>query len=327
MPRTALYAGSFDPVTNGHVDVIRGAAKLADRLLIAIGTHPGKQPLFPVEERLEMLRAVCDPIARKEKITIETMTFNNLVVAAAKRAGATLLIRGLRDGTDFDYEMQMAGMNAEMARKSRRYFCPHRPDPPDHRHFGAADRCDGRRCIRLRAGAGRQETRRPVRAQILIPTRSIRCFVLPRSHCCWPLSWRRPPTLSRGRTRCPRNDQGQYRHPPAPRSRARPCRPAAHARARGFYNNVPFHRVIDGFMAQTGDGQRGDGTGGSKYPDLKAGVLQGAVPARRRRHGAQGHSVDSREQPVLHHVRRCAEPERPIHRHRRSGERHGRVDK
>jgi pantetheine-phosphate adenylyltransferase len=124
MPRTALYAGSFDPVTNGHVDVIRGAAKLADRLLIAIGTHPGKQLLFPVEERLEMLRAVCEPIARKEKISIETMTFNNLVVSAAKRAGATLLIRGLRDGTDFNYEMQMAGMNAEMSPKIQTVFLP-----------------------------------------------------------------------------------------------------------------------------------------------------------------------------------------------------------
>jgi pantetheine-phosphate adenylyltransferase len=127
MPRTALYAGSFDPVTNGHVDVIRGSAKLADRVLVAIGTHPGKQPLFPVDDRLEMLRLVCEPIARKEKVQIEIMTFSNLVVSAAKRAGATLLIRGLRDGTDFDYEMQMAGMNAEMAPKIQTIFLPASP--------------------------------------------------------------------------------------------------------------------------------------------------------------------------------------------------------
>jgi pantetheine-phosphate adenylyltransferase len=124
MPRTALYAGSFDPVTNGHVDVIRGAARLADRVVIAIGTHPGKQPLFSVEDRLEMLRLICEPIAKKEKMQIETMTFNNLVVAAARRVGATLLIRGLRDGTDFNYEMQMAGMNAEMAPKIQTVFLP-----------------------------------------------------------------------------------------------------------------------------------------------------------------------------------------------------------
>jgi len=127
MPRTALYAGSFDPVTNGHLDVIRAACKLADRLVIAIGTHPGKQPLFAVEDRLEMLRAVGDPIARKEKVAIETMTFNDLVVSAAKRAGATLLIRGLRDGSDFDYEMQMAGMNGEMAPKIQTVFLPASP--------------------------------------------------------------------------------------------------------------------------------------------------------------------------------------------------------
>jgi pantetheine-phosphate adenylyltransferase len=127
MPRTALYAGSFDPVTNGHVDVIRGAAKLCDRLVIAIGTHPGKQPLFTVEARLEMLRAICDSIAKKEKVTIETTTFNDLVVSAAKRAGATILIRGLRDASDFDYEMQMAGMNGTLSAKIQTVFLPATP--------------------------------------------------------------------------------------------------------------------------------------------------------------------------------------------------------
>jgi pantetheine-phosphate adenylyltransferase len=127
MPRTALYAGSFDPVTNGHVDVIRGAAKLCDRLVIAIGTHLGKQPLFTVEARLEMLRAICDSIAKKEKVTIETVTFNDLVVSAAKRAGATILIRGLRDASDFDYEMQMAGMNGSLSAKIQTVFLPATP--------------------------------------------------------------------------------------------------------------------------------------------------------------------------------------------------------
>lgn len=127
MPRTALYAGSFDPITNGHLDVVRAACRLSDRLVLAIGTHPGKQPLFPVEERLEMLRKVCEPVAKKEKTEIDIMTFNGLVVAAAKRAGATLLVRGLRDGKDFDYEMQMAGMNAEMAPKIQTVFLPASP--------------------------------------------------------------------------------------------------------------------------------------------------------------------------------------------------------
>jgi pantetheine-phosphate adenylyltransferase len=127
MPRTALYAGSFDPVTNGHIDVIRAACRLADRLVIAIGTHPGKQALFSVEERLEMLHKICEPIGKKEKIAIDSMTFSDLVVSAAKRAGATLLIRGLRDATDFDYEMQMAGMNGEMAPKIQTVFLPASP--------------------------------------------------------------------------------------------------------------------------------------------------------------------------------------------------------
>ncbi len=127
MPRTAFYAGSFDPITNGHLDVIRAACRLADRLVIAIGTHPGKQPLFSVQERLDMLKEICTPIGKKEKVEIETATFDKLVVSAAKKAGATILIRGLRDGSDFDYEMQMAGMNGEMAPRIQTVFLPASP--------------------------------------------------------------------------------------------------------------------------------------------------------------------------------------------------------
>ena len=127
MPRTAFYAGSFDPVTNGHVDVIRAACRLADRLVIAIGTHPGKQPLFSIQDRLDMLKEICAPIGKKENVEIETATFDKLVVSAAKKAGATMLIRGLRDGSDFDYEMQMAGMNGEMAPKIQTVFLPASP--------------------------------------------------------------------------------------------------------------------------------------------------------------------------------------------------------
>src|SRR2546429_507116 len=111
MPRTALYAGSFDPVTNGHLAVIRQAARPTDRLVLAIGISPGKAPLFPVEERLSMLVEACGPIARAAGCELAVVTFDDLVVAAARREGASTLIRGLRDGTDLDYEMQMAGMN------------------------------------------------------------------------------------------------------------------------------------------------------------------------------------------------------------------------
>jgi pantetheine-phosphate adenylyltransferase len=127
MPRVALYAGSFDPVTNGHIDVVRQAVRLADRLVLAIGVHPGKAPLFSAEERLAMLLETCAPIARQAGCGLDCVTFDDLVVSAAERAGANMLIRGLRDGTDLDYEMQMAGMNGAMAPDIQTVFLPASP--------------------------------------------------------------------------------------------------------------------------------------------------------------------------------------------------------
>lgn len=124
MARIALYAGSFDPVTNGHLDVVRRAVRLANSLVLAIGVHPGKTPLFPAEERVAMLEATCGPIAREQGCQLSCITFSGLVVTAAETAGATLLIRGLRDGTDFDYEMQLAGMNGTMAPGIQTVFLP-----------------------------------------------------------------------------------------------------------------------------------------------------------------------------------------------------------
>jgi pantetheine-phosphate adenylyltransferase len=128
MVRTALYAGSFDPVTNGHLDVVRQAARLADKLVLAIGVHPGKKPLFSADDRIAMLEQTCGPIARREKCKLACITFDNLVITAARKQGATLLIRGLRDATDFDYEMQMAGMNETMAPKIQTVFLPASPE-------------------------------------------------------------------------------------------------------------------------------------------------------------------------------------------------------
>jgi pantetheine-phosphate adenylyltransferase len=127
MERIGYYAGSFDPITNGHLDVLRAGAKLCDRLIVAIGVHPGKQPLFDVAERRAMIEKASASIASQAKITIVTATFGNLVVDAAKKAKATILIRGLRDGTDFDYEMPMSGMNAEMAPRIQTVFIPATP--------------------------------------------------------------------------------------------------------------------------------------------------------------------------------------------------------
>src|SRR6516225_1238968 len=100
--RIALFAGSFDPITNGHLDVVGKAVRFADRLVLAVGIHPGKTPLFSADERLAMIDEICAPIARAAGCEISVATFADLVVNAARRAGATLLVRGVRDGTDFD---------------------------------------------------------------------------------------------------------------------------------------------------------------------------------------------------------------------------------
>jgi pantetheine-phosphate adenylyltransferase len=124
---TAFYAGSFDPVTNGHVDVLTRAFSLFPRVVIAIGIHPGKQPLFSADERADMLRAVAEPLAQAVDSQVDVTPFADLAVEAAARHGAGVLLRGLRDGTDFDYEMQLAGMNAAMAPAIQTVFLPASP--------------------------------------------------------------------------------------------------------------------------------------------------------------------------------------------------------
>jgi pantetheine-phosphate adenylyltransferase len=126
-PRIALFTGSFDPVTNGHLDVVRRASRLVDTLVVAIGVHSSKAPIFTVEERREMLEAVCGPVVREGGAALEVTTFSDLAVDAARRHGATLIVRGLRDGTDYDYEVPMAAMNETMAPDVLTVFVPASP--------------------------------------------------------------------------------------------------------------------------------------------------------------------------------------------------------
>ena len=127
MKRIGFTSGSFDPVTSGHMDVIARVARMVDSLVIGIGVHPGKTPLFSPQEKIEMLKAETAGVAKETGCSIEIVTFDNLTVDAAKAAGATTIFRGLRDGTDFDYEMQMAGMNGAMAPGIDTVFLPASP--------------------------------------------------------------------------------------------------------------------------------------------------------------------------------------------------------
>jgi pantetheine-phosphate adenylyltransferase len=127
MPRIAFYPGSFDPVTNGHLDVVRQSVILCDRLIVAVGVHSGKKPLFSTDERLEMVRDVFAPVAAKAGCAFDATTYDNLTIAAAQQSGASIMIRGLRDGTDLDYEMQLAGMNQAMAPDVHTLFVPASP--------------------------------------------------------------------------------------------------------------------------------------------------------------------------------------------------------
>ena len=127
MTRVGFFSGSFDPMTNGHLDVIEHAAALCDRLVVGVGSNPNKAALFTVEERLKLIREAAAPIMKKARCELDVVEFTGLAIEAARKAGATLIFRGLRDGTDFDYEMQMAGMNGAMAPQIQTVFLPASP--------------------------------------------------------------------------------------------------------------------------------------------------------------------------------------------------------
>jgi pantetheine-phosphate adenylyltransferase len=113
--RVGLYPGTFDPVTNGHLDVIARAARLLDKLVVGVAINTGKGPLFSLEERVELVEAEIAQIATQNGMVIEVMPFDTLLVHFARKVGASMIVRGLRAVSDYDYEVQMAGMNYRMA--------------------------------------------------------------------------------------------------------------------------------------------------------------------------------------------------------------------
>lgn len=123
----AFYPGSFDPLTNGHLDVLIQALAIAPTVVVGIGINPNKQPTFSFDERAVLIRESLAGVLPGRKDDIEVVAFQNLVVDAARKFDAKILIRGLRDGTDLDYEMQMAGMNRQMAPDVQTVFLPAAP--------------------------------------------------------------------------------------------------------------------------------------------------------------------------------------------------------
>ena len=108
--RTGVYPGTFDPITLGHMDIIRRGAKLVDRLVIGVTTNPSKSPMFSVEERMAMVRREVAGLGEE----IEIVSFDSLLMDFAERQGASMIVRGLRAVADFEYEYQMAGMNQQL---------------------------------------------------------------------------------------------------------------------------------------------------------------------------------------------------------------------
>jgi pantetheine-phosphate adenylyltransferase len=115
MMRTGFYPGSFDPITYGHLDIIARAARIVDKLVVAVGTHGTKQSLLSGAERVALIEQTVKPIAEHAGVKISVVTFDGLTVDAARKAHAGVIIRGLRDASDFDYEVQMAQMNGALS--------------------------------------------------------------------------------------------------------------------------------------------------------------------------------------------------------------------
>jgi pantetheine-phosphate adenylyltransferase len=113
-PRVGIYPGTFDPITNGHVDIIARATRVVDRLVIAVAANPGKGPMFSLQERVEMLHEQVSLMRNGDGTCIEVRPFDKLLMHFVEDLEATIILRGLRAVSDFEYEFQMAGMNTRL---------------------------------------------------------------------------------------------------------------------------------------------------------------------------------------------------------------------
>ncbi|MCS7198798.1 MAG: pantetheine-phosphate adenylyltransferase [Caldimicrobium sp.] len=112
-PKIAIYPGTFDPITNGHLDLIKRALQFFDKIILAIGENPAKKPLFSIDERVFMAKKALEELQLSHRVEVES--FSGLLVEFAKKKGACVIIRGLRAVSDFEYEMQLALMNRKLS--------------------------------------------------------------------------------------------------------------------------------------------------------------------------------------------------------------------
>ena len=126
--RIGLYPGSFDPITNGHVDIIKRAFKVVDKLVVGIGISATKTPVFSFEQRQSMIEAETASYAKQMGVELEVIAFDELLVDVARKHGANIIIRGLRTAADYEYEAQMTSMNRSMAPEIETIFLPAAPE-------------------------------------------------------------------------------------------------------------------------------------------------------------------------------------------------------